>query len=139
MKDERPSWQVFFICYVTSMQFYEKLDNVEVFKPKLTRPICSVYEFCRLVTDLANHLSNLPSLERYVEELEINNIIEPCDLAFRLLKSGKFDAILDRGYEKVTFSELSVDPNIYALVESYLSQQESRRREAILEKIHLLS
>ena len=118
--------------------FYDSDTTIEKFKPKLTRDICSVFEFVRIVTDLANHLYNLPSIEKYIDGIEIKNIVEPCDLAYKLLKNGRFNAILDRGTEKVTFSELHVDPFIYELVESYLNQQEDVRRKSFLEKLQLM-
>lgn len=122
----------------TKTYFYDSEVTVEKFKPKLTRDICSVFEFVRVVTDLANHLYTLPSIEKYIDGIEIKNIIEPCDLAYKLLRNGRFNAILDRGTEKVTFSELHVDPFTYELVESYLSQQEDIRRKSFLEKLDLL-
>lgn len=118
--------------------FYDSDVTVEKFKPKLTRDICSVFEFVRVITDLANHLYTLPSIEKYIDGIEIKNIIEPCDLAYKLLRNGRFNAILDRGTEKVTFSELHVDPFTYELVESYLNQQEDIRRKSFLEKLDLL-
>ena len=122
----------------TKTYFYDSDVTVEKFKPKLTRDICSVFEFVRVITDLANHLYTLPSIEKYIDGIEIKNIIEPCDLAYRLLRNGRFNAILDRGTEKVTFSELHVDPFTYELVESYLNQQEDIRRKSFLEKLNLL-
>ena len=122
----------------TKTYFYDSDVTVEKFKPKLTRDICSVFEFVRVVTDLANHLYTLPSIEKYIDGIEIKNIIEPCDLAYKLLRNGRFNAILDRGTEKVTFSELHVDPVTYELVESYLNQQEDIRRKSFLEKLDLL-
>ena len=122
----------------TKTYFYDSDVTVEKFKPKLTRDICSVFEFVRVITDLANHLYTLPSIEKYIDGIEIKNIIEPCDLAYRLLRNGRFNAILDRGTEKVTFSELHVDPFTYELVESYLNQQEDIRRKSFLEKLDLL-
>ena len=118
--------------------FYDNDVSVEVFKPKLTRNICSIYEFSRIVTDLANYLFTLPSIEKYIDGIEIQNIVEPCDLAYKLLRNGRFNAIMDRGTEKVTFSELKVDPCIYELVESYLSQQESVRHDSFLKKLGLV-
>ncbi len=122
----------------TKTYFYDSDVTIEKFKPKLTRDICSVFEFVRVITDLANHLYTLPSIEKYIDGIEIKNIIEPCDLAYKLLRNGRFNAILDRGTEKVTFSELHVDPFTYELVESYLNQQEDIRRKSFLEKLDLL-
>ena len=118
--------------------FYDNEVTIEKFKPRLTRDICSVYEFVRIITDLANHLYSLPSIEKYVDGFEVHNIIEPCDLAYKLLRNGRFDAILDRGTEKVTFSELTIDPFTYELVEEYLAQQQNNRKSAFLEKLDLL-
>lgn len=123
---------------IDGITVYETSDEIEKFKPKLTRDNCSIYEFCRIITDLANHISVQHSIEKYIDELEVKDIIEPCDLAYRLLRKGRFDAILDRGYEKVTFSELKVDPFIYETVEKYLDQQEAIRKNTVLEKLNLI-
>ena len=69
----------------TKTYFYDSDVTIEKFKPKLTRDICSVFEFVRVITDLANHLYTLPSIEKYIDDIEIKNIIEPCDLAYKLL------------------------------------------------------
>jgi hypothetical protein len=122
----------------TKTYFYDSDVTIEKFKPKVTRDICSVFEFVRVVTDLANHLYTLPSIEKYIDGIEIKNIVEPCDLAYKLLRNGRFNAILDRGTERVTFSELHVDPFTYELVESYLAQQEDTRHKSFLEKLDLL-
>ena len=122
----------------SKIQFYDSDVTIEKFKPRLTRDICSVFEFVRIITDLANHLYNLPSIEKYIDGIEIKNIVEPCDLAYKLLRNGRFNAILDRGTEKVTFSELHVDPFTYELVETYLNQQEDVRRKSFMEKLQLL-
>jgi hypothetical protein len=122
----------------TKTYFYDSDVTIEKFKPKITRDICSVFEFVRVVTDLANHLYTLPSIEKYIDGIEIKNIVEPCDLAYKLLRNGRFNAILDRGTERVTFSELHVDPFTYELVESYLAQQEDTRHKSFLEKLDLL-
>jgi hypothetical protein len=122
----------------TKTYFYDSDVTIEKFKPKVTRDICSVFEFVRVVTDLANHLYTLPSIEKYIDGIEIKNIVEPCDLAYKLLRYGRFNAILDRGTERVTFSELHVDPFTYELVESYLAQQEDTRHKSFLEKLDLL-
>ena len=118
--------------------FYDSDVTIETYKPKLTRDICSVFEFVRIVTDLANHLYTLPSIEKYIDGIEVKNIIEPCDLAYKLIRNGRFNAILDRGTERVTFSELQVDPFTYELVETYLNQQEHVRRQSFLEKLQLI-
>lgn len=122
----------------SKIQFYDSDVTIEKFKPRLTRDICSVFEFVRIITDLANHLYNLPSIEKYIDGIEIKNIVEPCDLAYKLLRNGRFNAILDRGTEKVTFSELHVDPFTYELVETYLNQQEDVRRRSFMEKLQLM-
>ena len=56
--------------------FYDSDVTIETYKPKLTRDICSVFEFVRIVTDLANHLYTLPSIEKYIDGIEVKNIIE---------------------------------------------------------------
>lgn len=112
--------------------------EIAEFEPIKTRKYISLYEFTRVITDLALHLYELPDIERFVDDIEIANIIDPCTLAFKLLMSGKFNAIIDRGYEKVTFSRLKKNKNTIKLVENYLKQQENNRRADILEQLRVI-
>ena len=111
------------------------IEKVKIFKPKLTRNICSVFEYTRIITELANYLSNVPDLSNYIEDIDVDNIIEPYEVAYVLLRKGKFNAIIDRGVEKVSLSELYVDSFIYDLIEEYITQQEKERKESLLNKI----
>lgn len=105
------------------------------YKPHITRDSISLYEFARVITDLANHLYELPNIEKYIDEIEVRNIIDPCTIAYRLLMEGKYNCLIDRGYEKVSFSNLKKNKNVLTLIESYLTQQESKRKHDIIDKL----
>lgn len=101
----------------------ENASEIDIYKPKLTRDIMSVYEYAGTITKLAKYLNGLPSLEKYVSDVEIHQLINPAELAFNLLNEGKFDAILDRGYERVSFSALKINPRWKATVSNYFKAQ----------------
>lgn len=113
-------------------------NEIETYEPRITRKQLSVYEYCRVITDLANYLYNTDNIDKYIDTIEIHNIVDPCSLAFKLLESGKFDAIIDRGYERVTYSKCTFN-NIYLdLVRSYIEQQENNILNEIFKKLKLI-
>ena len=82
--------------------------EVEVYYPRMTRNTLSIFEYVGVITKLAKYLNSLTNLDKYLSDIEVNQIINPAELAFNLLNDGKFDAVIDRGYELVTFSTLKV-------------------------------
>ena len=92
---------------------------METYYPKITRDTLSVFEYVGVITKLAKYLSNIPDIEKYVSDVEVNQLINPAELAFNLLNEGKFDAVLDRGYEKVSFSKLKVKPQWKDMITNY--------------------
>lgn len=78
-----------------------------------------MFEYVGVITKLAKYLSNIPDIEKYVSDVEVNQLINPAELAFNLLNEGKFDAVLDRGYEKVSFSKLKVKPQWKDMITNY--------------------
>ena len=89
-----------------NIKITEKSPEMEIYHPKITRDILSKFEYVGVITKLAKYLAGLPSVEKFTSNVEINQLMNPAELAFELLNEGKYDAILDRGYEKVSFSTL---------------------------------
>lgn len=106
--------------------------KIEIHHPKITRPTISVYEYVGAITKLAKFLYSINDLERYISEVEVVQVINPAELAFKLLDEGKFDAILDRGYERVSFSTLKVRPQWRDMIINYFAQQNKNLHDEML-------
>lgn len=114
-------------------------SEIEEYAPVKTSKYISIYEYAKLLTDLSLYLYETKSVSRYIEDLEVENIIEPNKLAYELLKNGTFDAVIDRGYEKVTFSKLKVNPIYDNLIVKFLAEQESNINRNFLELLNLIN
>lgn len=93
------------------------------YEPVITRKNISIFELVRVITDLANYLYELKDINKYIDDLELDEIVDPVNLAFLLLQSGKFDAIINRGCEYVTYSKLKKNKTTLMLIEDYLNNQ----------------
>lgn len=126
------------VTHVTKV--YDTGDtSVETFKPKITRPTMSKFEFVRVCTAAAKYLYALPDLSAYIKTPEINDLINPAELAFLLVTSGKLNATLDRlGYERVTMSELRINPIWIDIVRNYFNQRHEAEHAEILVPYGLL-
>lgn len=113
-------------------------NEIEEYEPIKTSKYISIYEYAKILTDLSLYLYESKSVSKYVEELEINNIIEPNKLAYKLLKNGTFDALIDRGYEKVTFSKLKINPKYDKLIVKFLDEQEDNINHSFLELLNIV-
>ncbi len=112
-------------------------STMRVYKPKITRNTISLFEYVAVITKLAKYIHSLPSLPASIEDVlgndtMINNIINPSELAWILLRKGVYNPIFDRGYEKVSFSELMVNPTWDNLIESYFRTQHAAVQEELL-------
>lgn len=94
------------------------------YEPVITRKNISIFELVRVITDLANYLYELKDINKYIDDLELDEIVDPVNLAFLLLQSGKFDAIINRGCEYVTYSKLKKNKTTLMLIEDYLNNQQ---------------
>lgn len=106
--------------------------KVQVYKPHITRKNISIYEYAGLLTKLAKYLAGIPDINNYVDEPYINSIINPTELAFTLLENHKFDAILDRGYEKVSYSQLTVNENWKDMLREYFKDKNTAIKNEII-------
>lgn len=126
------------VTHVT--QVYDSADtSVQVYKPKITRPTMSKFEFVRVCTAAAKYLYALPDLSAYIKTPEVNDLINPAELAFLLITSGKLNATLDRlGYERVTMSELRINPIWIQIVRNYFNQRHEAEHAEVLVPYGLL-
>ena len=108
---------------------------IEKLYPKLTCPMISRFEFCHVITQLARYLESLSDLSRYLdlEENETHKLlfINPAEQAFKLLMAHKFDAIIQRRNEKVSFSVLEIDPQDIDIIEWDFKQQQGVQEELL--------
>lgn len=119
---------------------YPSSSRIETFKPMITRPTMSKFEFVRVCTAAAKFLYSIPDLSEYVKPTEINDIINPAELAFLLIINGKLNATLDRlGYEKVTMSELKINPIWIDIVKNYFNKRHENEHREILIPYGLIS
>ena len=105
----------------------------EIKKPILTRPTMSKYEFAHAITEFGKYLETLPDVEKYCGKLEFNMIMSGPELAFELLINKKINILIDRlGYEKVSFSELIINPIWISTIKNYFKQRHETEAEEIL-------
>lgn len=105
-------------------------------KPIITRQKLSIYEYAGMITQIAEYLMNTKDLDKYVDEPQINNIIDPCRLAFELLTQGKIDVQIERlNYETVLFSQCQRDEMIENEIINYLDSRDKDRKETLIDKL----
>jgi len=124
----------------TKIELKDKTSNetiAEVFKPVKTRRMLSLFEYTRIITELAKYLYSLSSIDKYVRDIEIHNVINPAELAFELLDQGKFDAVLDRGSEKVTYSTLMVNDIWRQTIRKYFKTQHENIYSELLQPLSI--
>lgn len=112
--------------------------KIEEYSPKITSKFISIYEYAKLLCDLSTYLYNKKSLSKYINTLEVKNMIDTNKLAYELLKNHTFDAVIDRGYEKVTFSKLKINPIYNHMIENFLKEQNENINKSFLSLINLL-
>ena len=113
-------------------------QTIHKYKPVLTSKYISIYEYARLLTELSLLLFNQKSLSKYLNNIEVRNIIDTNRIAYDLLKHGIFDAVIDRGYEKVCYSELIVNPLWDNMIEQFLNEQQNTINNSFLSMLNLI-
>lgn len=105
-------------------------------KPVITRQKLSIYEYAGMLTQLSEYFMNIKDLDKYIDTPQINNIIDPCELAFKLLLEGKLDIQIERfGYETVLFSQCERDEMIEKEISNYLTARNKDRKETLIDKL----
>ena len=115
----------------------DTIAEVEVYEPRITRETLSIYEYVAVITKLAKYLFSLMDIDKYIDEVELNQVVNPSELAFNLLNDGKFDAVIDRGYEKVTFSKLKVREQWKETIRNYFNYRHQVMEEEVLKPLNL--
>lgn len=104
--------------------------EIEKYYPKYSSPMISRFEFCHVITQLAKYIESLSDLSKYVDtDSDLLSLINPAEQAFRLLMNHKFDAILERRNEKVSFSVLDIDPQDIDIIEWDFEQQREEQKK----------
>lgn len=104
---------------------------------QLTRPLLSKFEYASVITTLAKYLFTISDISKYIIDEELNSIISPCELAYRLLNENKFDAILDRGIERVHYSTLIKNPLWDSMIEDYFKNHNNSIQTELVEALGL--
>lgn len=104
----------------------------------VSRPLLSVYELSAVGTKLAETIYDNTSIAEYQTEKEINNIVNPAQLAFQLLQSGAYDAIIDRGYDKIKYSETHKNELKLTQLDNYFNEQNESVDTYILQRLGLV-
>lgn len=116
-----------------------KYNTVVRHKPRITRDTMSKYEFVRVITAVAKYLMDIKDLGKYCDDIEVTSLINPCEIAFRLLMNGRMNATLNRlGYECVTFSELRINPIWVHILEHYYQTRHDAEMDELLEPLKIL-
>ena len=111
--------------------------TVEKYEPKITRPTMSIFEYAEAHTKFAEFLSSEKSIRNYVDDVEIKGNVNPTELAFHLLKDGKWDATIDRGYELVSYSKLKINPQWEQMLQHYFDQQHTIQENDLFKPLGL--
>lgn len=116
-----------------SVESVGEYDKVEKLYPKSSSRTMSRFEFCHVITQLAKYIESLSDLSKYVnddsDDKELLTLINPAEQAFRLLMAHKFDAILQRRNERVSFSVLDIDPQDIDIIEWDFEQQREEQKK----------
>ena len=112
--------------------------KVETYEPKLTRPTISVFEYAEIHTMLADYIESHKSVKNFVDDIEIKGNVNPAELAFHLLKEGKWDAVIDRGYEVVSYSKLKINKQLEDTIANYFKEQHEVEKQELFEPLGLI-
>lgn len=108
-----------------------EFSSIEKLYPKYSSNQISRFEFCHVVTQLAKYIESLTDLSKYLDsddDKDLLTLINPAEQAYHLLKKHKFDAILQRRNERVSFSVLEIDPQDIDIVEWDFEQQREMQK-----------
>jgi hypothetical protein len=113
-------------------------NTMDVYKPKITRKIMSIYEFVGVITKLADYLYHLDDLTGIIEDQDSYTYINHVELAWALLRDKKYDAILNRYVEQVNFSELDINPHWIEVIEHDFKLHAQSFEEDVLGPLELI-
>ena len=113
---------------------YLKFDE----KKSISRPIMSIYELSATITSLAKAIYEDKTLQKYIKcNDQINDLINPSNIACELLFTKKYDAYLNRYSDVVKFSDLYLNPIYIEELRLYFNKQYKITKEYILHSLDL--
>jgi hypothetical protein len=113
---------------------YLKFDE----NKSISRPIMSIYELSATITSLAKAIYEDKTLQKYIKcNDQINDLVNPSNIACELLFTKKYDAYLNRYSDIVKFSELYLNPIYIEELRSYFNKQSKITKEYILQSLDL--
>ena len=121
-----------------TLQNLTKDSTVEEYEPKITRPTISIYEYAEIHTMLADFIESHNSIKEFTNDIEIKGNVNPAELAFYLLKEHKWNAIINRGYELVSFSKLKYNKQWSDTIENYFKEQHEIQKQELFEPLGLI-
>jgi hypothetical protein len=109
----------------------------QTLKPVKTRKFIGLYEFIAVVTKLADYLFHVEDLSDVapLNMIGIGTYVNHTQLAWKLLRNGIFNATLDRAIEKVSFSELEINPFWIEFMESNFEAHKEAFDEDVLRRL----
>lgn len=114
-------------------------DFLKVNDETISRPIMSIYELSATITSLAKAIYEDKSLQKYIHcNDQINDLINPSNIACELLFTNKYDAYLNRYSDVVKFSNLYLNPVYIEELRSYFNKQSKITKEYILQSLDLI-
>ena len=124
---------------MSNRQRYENREEyIDIPESAKTRPIVGCYELSAILTQLSKHIYEISELSSLIDNPgAIDNFINPADIAFRLIKEGKYDAILNRDAEDVVFSNLYTNKSLMDQLDMYFKKQDKIIKTAVLDGLGL--
>lgn len=111
-------------------------DYMKIDESNKTRPICGAYEYGAAITPLAKAIYESKTLSDYVANNgEINDFLNPCQVALNCITEGSYDVLLNRNGDIVKLSDLYVNPAYTELLQNYFKQQQERIKDLIIDPI----
>lgn len=112
----------------------DKINSTEKYYPKYTSNLLQRYELCHVITQLAKYIESLTDLSKYMDTddtKDLLTLINPAEQAFKLLMNHKFDPVLQRRNEKVSFSVLEMNPHDIEQIEWDFKQQREEQLKTL--------
>lgn len=114
-------------------------DFLKVDDKMISRPILSIYELSAVITSLAKVIYEDKSLQKYIQcNDQINDLINPSNIACELLFTNKYDAYLNRYSDVVKFSDMYLNPVYMEELRSYFKKQSQITKNYILDSLDLV-
>ena len=115
-----------------------KRDYLPINENQKSWHVASVYEISSVNTQLARLIyesDSLKSVLQIEDGEQINEILDPAYIAYKLLTEGIYDANLYRDGECVKYSELYKNPRWLELLENYYKKRANITKSCIIDML----